>query len=904
MRNSSMEKVKQHIEKILSLLCLATCLWILGCLLFKNGIWDHNRIILLCGVATVVYLLFKVKEWLSRYESWLEKYFVWILLIFLALYGILQLLIALKLRFVPVFDLEAIWGGAIEWYETGDFVQHEWYFYRNKNNMGGLLVLYLANLLMGGITRDYFLIGVVVNVLGILITVCLLALSCRDLWGAVAGVLVLVMVSMMLPYLFMGAAFYTDALSLPYVMAVLYVFIRMIKTKKMSYQILAALIIGCLGAIGGWIKGTTWIVVMAAGIVLFLRKNAKTVAFCGGSILIAAFAVNILVQAAIYGNHLQEKDRRSEVPPSTHWIMMGLEGNGAYNPQDFEFTYSFTDYEERDRAIEREIINRIRKRGIGGMLELFTSKTVMDYGEGTLGLSDFLDDGPINDSSFHDYVLYQGQHYSIYRGYCSIIVFSFLLFFLYGVYQKCGNVNQGEGANTLIHVSFLGIFALLMIWETNYRYFTNYTPILILGGVMGIMGIQRQIAHNSLKNLKDRFLQWKYTEKYLEMVRFIWSKRSVRIFSYAVLLRIAVYLLSVGIMAIFGDYSEGIIFSDFLEAWKRWDSAHYLNIAENGYSGAVENGEHIFLVFYPLYPWLIKVLSYVVKDFRLAGLLISVISYGIGNVYFDKIMIHEFDGEASKEAGALLTVFPFSFFFGAIMTESLYFALLTAFFYHLRNHNWNQTTVLGFLACLTKVQGVLLAFSIAAELCYSNQGFVLLKQKQWRVFWDRIILQGLRCVPMLGGLLVYMLVNYVVEADPLRFMYYQKNHWGNALCPIWETITYIKNYVWEGWHTSTGMSLWVPEFVLFFVYLAGIVYGWVKKLRPMYLVYLVVFYLLTYSSTWLISGGRYTLSALPLFMLGGKWLAEHRKTAPVILSASGVLMMIYLIGYYQWKQIM
>lgn len=38
-------------------------------------------------------------------------------------------------------------------------------------------------------------------------------------------------------------------------------------------------------------------------------------------------------------------------------------------------------------------------------------------------------------------------------------------------------------------------------------------------------------------------------------------------------------------------------FSDFLEVWKRWDSQHYLNIAENGYAGAIENGEHIFWCF-------------------------------------------------------------------------------------------------------------------------------------------------------------------------------------------------------------------------------------------------------------------------------------------------------------------
>lgn len=45
----------------------------------------------------------------------------------------------------------------------------------------------------------------------------------------------------------------------------------------------------------------------------------------------------------------------------------------------------------------------------------------------------------------------------------------------------------------------------------------------------------------------------------------------------------------------------------------------------------------------------------------------------------------------------------------------------------------------------------------------------------------------------------------------------------------------------------------------------------------MYLAYLIAFCLLTYSSSWLISAGRYTLSALPLFLLEGDWLQRHEN---------------------------
>ena len=72
----------------------------------------------------------------------------------------------------------------------------------------------------------------------------------------------------------------------------------------------------------------------------------------------------------------------------------------------------------------------------------------------------------------------------------------------------------------------------------------------------------------------------------------------------------------------------------------------------------------------------------------------------------------------------------------------------------------------------------------------------------------------------------------------------------------------------------------------------------------MYLMYLVVFFLLTYSSTWLMSAGRYTLSALPVFMLGGEWVSRHEKWKTPVIVFSSMLMTLYMIGYYSWKQVM
>ena len=381
-------------------------------------------------------------------------------------------------------------------------------------------------------------------------------------------------------------------------------------------------------------------------------------------------------------------------------------------------------------------------------------------------------------------------------------------------------------------------------------------------------------------------------------------RTAIRIFTAAVSFRVAIYILSVCVMAIFGNYPEGITFKDFLETWNRWDSPHYIDIAEKGYSGAIENGQHLFLVFYPLYPWLMRALSFLFGDMRLCGILVSTVCYGIGCVYFYKAAEGEIGREGAGYALLAISLFPFAFFWGAIVTESLFFAVASIFFCRLRQHRWVEVAFWGALACLTKVQGLLLAFAVLFEVFHAGRGIYLLRCRQWKKFLKRIMGPGIICSFMLTGFGIYLWINYSVEGDPLRFMYYQKEHWSQELCPIWQTFSYIKDNAVNGWNTSAGMSIWVPELVLFFVFIIGIIYGIRKRLRPMYLVYLLVFFLLTYSTSWLLSGGRYTLNALPLFMLEGKWLAEHKKASGAVLMLSGALMIVYQVGFYQWKQIM
>lgn len=382
------------------------------------------------------------------------------------------------------------------------------------------------------------------------------------------------------------------------------------------------------------------------------------------------------------------------------------------------------------------------------------------------------------------------------------------------------------------------------------------------------------------------------------------KREEIEIVFSALVFRLVVYLLSAVILSLLGNYAAPVTFSDFLWAWTKWDSPHYIDIAAYGYSGAVEDGQHLFLVFYPLLPWLLRGMHFFVEDYRLCGILLNLVCFCVGSLFFYKLTKNEYGDAAAKNSVLLLSVFPFGFFYGAVLTESLFLALSAMFLYYLRKHNWMATALIGFLACMTKNQGCILAFAVVAELFYSEKGFRLLWEKRWKEFWKRVICPGLICALMVFGFVVYLGINDWVEGDPFRFLYYQEHHWNGSFCPMWRTLSYLAEYAFGYGDISTRFAMWIPEFVLFFVWVSWIVYGIRRKIRPTFLVYLVLLWLLTYSSSWLLSAGRYTLCALPGFMLMGEWLSRHEKWKTPVVAVSSMLFMIYMTGFLMGKQIM
>lgn len=152
----------------------------------------------------------------------------------------------------------------------------------------------------------------------------------------------------------------------------------------------------------------------------------------------------------------------------------------------------------------------------------------------------------------------------------------------------------------------------------------------------------------------------------------------------------------------------------WLDIWTRWDAMHYLNLAKNGY--AAVGFSRVSLVFFPLYPWLVRAMAFLVNDYVVAAFVVSgIASVATGLLFVRLTRCDESEGVA-RNAVWFLFIFPTSFFLHIAYTESLFLALTLGCFLAARKDRWALAGLLGAGACLTRVNGLILGPALATEV--------------------------------------------------------------------------------------------------------------------------------------------------------------------------------------------
>lgn len=297
--------------------------------------------------------------------------------------------------------------------------------------------------------------------------------------------------------------------------------------------------------------------------------------------------------------------------------------------------------------------------------------------------------------------------------------------------------------------------------------------------------------------------------------------------------------------------------ANIFNMWANFDGMHYLELAHYGYGST---HTQFLYVFFPLYPYLIA--KFIPENILAGALLISHLAL-VASFYYLYLLIRlDHTKKTALTALILILLFPTSFFFGSVYTESIFFLIVILTFYAARKKHFALASIFALLASTTRFVGIFLWPALVVEIYLLNQ-----KQIKQTLLDARLALVGL--IPPLG-LLSYLKFQYLKTGDPFYFINVQPDFGAERVVDKFIFIhqvfyRYVKMLIFVD-HTSPLFFTVFLEFLVGFGFLVLILISF-KKTRVSYAIFaLFSFFLPTLTGTFS-SLPRYVLVLFPAFIV-------------------------------------
>ena len=285
-------------------------------------------------------------------------------------------------------------------------------------------------------------------------------------------------------------------------------------------------------------------------------------------------------------------------------------------------------------------------------------------------------------------------------------------------------------------------------------------------------------------------------------------------------------------------------------SWNRWDAPHYLYLATNGYTNVGDEAN--FIVFFPLYPLLLKPLILLIGHPALTGMLASTIFYILGCYFLYKLVSFDYSEKIASWTVVAISIFPTSFFFNSPYTESLFLLTFCMSLYAARKNQWGLAGIASGLATITRPFGFLILAAVLIEWVYD-------KKRQINNLPFIVI-------PTIISGISYLYINYLVFENPFKFQEILATNWQKhftsplvGILDSWNIAftSGLTNFgLFVGWGealTITASWLLVP-----FVF---------KYLRRSWAVFYILSLIMFSSTSFILSTPRYLLSIPTFFVL-------------------------------------
>jgi hypothetical protein len=162
-----------------------------------------------------------------------------------------------------------------------------------------------------------------------------------------------------------------------------------------------------------------------------------------------------------------------------------------------------------------------------------------------------------------------------------------------------------------------------------------------------------------------------------------------------------------------------------LRSLTSWDGWYYLGIVRDGYQAAPVSGDYANIAFPPLYPVLIRLLSWPIPGSEgIVAILISNVAFIGALALLVRLGTPYLGRRRATVAAGLLIIYPFASVFAMAYTESLFLLLMLAAFLAAERGHRAWAGIFLALSVLCRLQGIALILPLL---------IVMLRQDGWRL---------------------------------------------------------------------------------------------------------------------------------------------------------------------------
>lgn len=288
---------------------------------------------------------------------------------------------------------------------------------------------------------------------------------------------------------------YTDVVMITVTSLIFWLYALIINNKgKNKGKVPLAVALGLLTAVSYLLKPSSVIFLIAFMIIKLSGLVFKQVKMTKRTALLSLIFFVSLAGGIGSFNLFEENQNlitinEENAKPWTHFVMMGLRGNGGYSPADSAMMNSLPDQDSKREYARNEIVNRLQDHGLIGYPRFLLSKHTYntargDFSWGADGSDQINEDPPRNylDLMLRDIYYQQGEKTDTLRGLMHLLWIVTLIGLVLAVH-----LNDKEGHLSMLKLGIIGAFIFLLLFEGGRsRYLIQFLSMFYLLAANGL----------------------------------------------------------------------------------------------------------------------------------------------------------------------------------------------------------------------------------------------------------------------------------------------------------------------------------------------------------------------------------------------------------------------------------